>query len=92
MANERIYRHNIRCPERGSNWVCKNEHQKNDKQKYKCNNCNRYFTENPDKVYLTKKEMEEIILIFLEEMYPLAIARLIKKNYDTVHNHIYRER
>ena len=53
---------------------------------------NTYFTENPDKVYLTKKEKKKIISIFLEEMYPLAIARLIKKNYDTVHNHIYRER
>ncbi len=53
---------------------------------------NTHFTENPDKVYLTKKEKKKIISIFLEEMYPLAIARLIKKNYDTVHSHIYRER
>ena len=52
---------------------------------------NTHFTENPDKVYLTKKEMEEIISIFLEEMYQSAIARLMKKNYNTVHSHIYRE-
>jgi len=53
---------------------------------------NIHFIENPDKVYLTKKEMEEIISIFLEEMYQSAIARLMKKNYNTVHSHIYRER
>ena len=53
---------------------------------------NRHFTENPDKVYLTKKEKKKIISIFLEEMYLSAIARVMKKNYNTVHSHIYRER
>ncbi len=77
MARKRIYRHDIRCPECGSNWVCKNGHKKNGKQKYICNDCNRYFTENPDKVYLTKEEKKKIISMFVEEMYQSVIARVI---------------
>ncbi len=29
--------------------------------------------------------------MFVEEMYQSAIARVMKKNYNTVHSHIYRE-
>jgi transposase-like protein len=91
MGKKRVYRHDIKCPECGSNWVSKNGHQTNGKQKYRCNDCNRTFTENPERVYLTKDEKDKIISMFSEGNTQSAIARIMGKSYNTIHSLIYRE-
>ena len=40
MAKERVYRHDIRCPRCGSNWMRKDGHSRG-KQVYACGDCKR---------------------------------------------------
>jgi transposase-like protein len=44
MAAARIYRHQVRCPHCGSNWVRKYGRSALGKQRYRCGDCIHYFT------------------------------------------------
>ena len=48
MAHPRVYRHNVRCPECGSNWMPKAGTDQG-RQVYRCGDCRRYYT--PDAAY-----------------------------------------
>ncbi len=48
MARERTYRHDIRCPDCGSNWMRKNGLARG-KQSYRCGDCGRRYL--PDAAY-----------------------------------------
>ena len=48
MAHPRVYRHNVRCPECGSNWMPKAGTDQG-RQVYRCGDCQRYYT--PDAAY-----------------------------------------
>ena len=42
MARSRVYRHDVRCPDCGSNWMRKDGFT-NDKQAYSCGDCGRRY-------------------------------------------------
>ena len=43
MARQRVYRHDIRCPDCGSNWMRKDGFN-NGRQTYSCGDCRRRYT------------------------------------------------
>ncbi len=40
MARPRVYRHDVRCPDCGANWMVKDGHRKG-RQRYRCGECGR---------------------------------------------------
>jgi len=86
----KVYRHDIRCIECGSNWVVKNGKQKG-KQTYLCRDCNRRFTPEAQRVHHPKDKKQQAISMFCEGMPITAIARTLKIPYPTVYSWIYRE-
>ncbi len=42
MVRPRAYRHDVRCPDCGSNWMAKAGHSKG-RQRYKCGDCGRTY-------------------------------------------------
>jgi len=86
----RKYRHDIRCPECGSNWIVKNGKQKG-KQTYLCKECLRRFTPEAERIHHSKSKREQAISMFCEGMPISAISRILDVNYTTVYSWIYRE-
>ena len=86
----RKYRHDIRCPDCGSNWCKKNGHQ-NGKQRFRCNECGRVFT--PEAV--RKKHPPEKKLLALkmlaEGMGISAVARALGIPGGTISCWLHRE-
>ena len=41
MARSRVYRHDVRCPDCGSNWMRRDGCSRNGHQIYKCGDCQR---------------------------------------------------
>ncbi|MEO2083668.1 MAG: helix-turn-helix domain-containing protein [Desulfurobacteriaceae bacterium] len=86
----RTYRHDVRCPDCGSNW-CKKNGRQNNKQRYRCNECGRVFTP----VASRKKhprEVKELALKMLSEgMGISAVARTLGLPEGTVSCWLHRE-
>ena len=86
----REYRHDVRCPDCGSNWCKKNGHQ-NGKQRFRCNECGRVFTLGA----IRKKHPEEKKLLALkmlaEGMSISAVARTLGIPEGTVSCWLHRE-
>ena len=89
MGRKRIYRHDIRCPECGSNWIVKNGKQKG-KQTFLCKDCHRRFTPSAERIHHPRSKKEQAIKMFCEGTSMRAIARILDVSYNTVHTWIYR--
>ena len=85
----RTYRHDIRCPECGSNWIVKNGKQK-DKQTYLCRDCSRRFTPDAERIHHPKYKKRQSISMFCEGMSISALSRVLSVKYSTVYSWIYR--
>ena len=86
----RTYRHDIRCPECGSNWIVKNGKQKG-KQTYLCRDCLRRFTPEAERIHHPKSKKKQAISMFCEGMPISAISRILGVKYTTTHSWIYRK-
>ena len=65
MARPRTYRHDVRCPSCGSNWVCKYG-KSGAHQKYRCNDCNRYFVPDAQRHMFTEEIRQQAVKMYCE--------------------------
>lgn len=68
----------INCPNCSSNKIVKNGRIHNGKQRFKCNECNRQFVENPQKITINQEKRELIDRLLLEKISLAGIARAVK--------------
>ena len=63
------------CPNCSSEQTVKNGHIHNGKQRFKCNECERQFIENPQKIIISPAKRELIDRLLLERISLAGIAR-----------------
>ena len=75
MARPRVYRHQARCPECGSNWMPKDGHSKG-RQVYHCGDCSRHYI--PEAAYHrpSAANKEHAMAMYLEGSSLRAIGRV----------------
>ena len=66
------------CPNCDSEKIVKNGHIHNGKQRFKCNECNRQFIENPEKIVINKEKRELIDRLLLKKISLAGISRVVK--------------
>ena len=66
------------CPSCSSEKIVKNGRIHNGKQRFKCNECNRQFVENPEKIVINQEKRELIDRLLLEKISLAGIARAVK--------------
>ncbi len=64
------------CPNCSSEETVKNGHIHNGKQRFKCNECERQFIENPQKIMISQDKRELIDRLLLERISLAGIARV----------------
>ena len=82
-GRQRKYKEKIRCPECSSNW-CNKFGENTGKQRYKCNECGRYFYE--EEKYHKHPEKTKLLALkmYSEGMSKSAIARVLNIPYGTI--------
>ena len=68
----------INCPNCFSERIVKNGRIHNGKQRFKCNQCNRQFVENPQKIVIDREKRELIDRLLLERISLAGIARVVQ--------------
>lgn len=66
------------CPNCDSSKIVKNGRIHNGKQRFKCNECNRQFVENPEKIVINQEKRELIDRLLLEKISLAGISRAVK--------------
>lgn len=66
------------CPNCDSEKIVKNGRIHNGKQRFKCNECNRQFIENPEKTVINQEKRELIDRLLLEKISLAGISRAVK--------------
>ena len=66
------------CPNCDSEKIVKNGRIHNGKQRFKCNECNRQFIENPKKIVINQEKRELIDRLLLEKISLAGISRAVK--------------
>jgi len=87
----RKYRHDIRCPECGSNWCVRNGHHPNGKQKFICKDCGRSFTQEAERSKHPLKKKEQALKMLAEGMSISAVSRVLEIPEGTISCWLYRE-
>lgn len=64
------------CPKCGSQYIVKNGHIHNGKNRFKCGDCGRQFVENPTKKVISQSTKDLIDLLLLERISLAGIARV----------------
>lgn len=86
----RKYRHNVRCPDCGSNWCKKNGHQ-NGKQRYYCNECGRTFTIGAERKHYSPEKKQLVFQMLAEGMSISAVSRVTGIPEGTISCWLHRE-
>lgn len=68
----------LSCPSCSSTKIVKNGCIHNGKQRFKCNECNRQFVENPQQIIVSKEKRELIDRLWLERISLAGIARAVE--------------
>ena len=76
MARPRVYRHDVRCPDCGSNWMRKDGFNRG-RQRYRCGECRRRYQ--PEGAYRRPSAAvkEQGVAMYLEGVNLRAIGRLL---------------
>ena len=83
MAGQRAYRHDMRCPHCGSNWMPKDGRSRG-KQTYRCGDCNYRYTPDGNRHYYSSKVIEQALAMYAEGASVASIARAMEINESTV--------
>ena len=78
------------CPNCGSEKIVKNGRIHNGKQRFKCNECNRQFVENPQKITINLEKRELIDRLLLERI-SLAGISLFSKGFRKMATNIRQQ-
>jgi transposase-like protein len=68
----------LACPNCASQKIVKNGRIHNGKQRFKCNECNRQFVENPQKILINQEKRNLIDRLLLERISLAGISRSAK--------------
>ncbi|MGF1590445.1 MAG: IS1 family transposase [Pleurocapsa sp.] len=66
------------CPNCDSRKTVKNGRIHNGKQRFKCNECNRQFVENPEKIVIDQEKRDLIDRLLLARISLAGISRAVK--------------
>lgn len=66
------------CPNCAAKKIVKNGRIHNGKQRFKCNQCNRQFVENPQKILINQEKRDLIDRLLLERISLAGISRSAK--------------
>ena len=83
MARPRTYRHDMRCPHCGSNWLPKDGHSRG-KQTYRCGHCYYRFTPDGNRHYYSEEVKGQALAMYAEGSSISAIARVMNVKLATV--------
>ena len=82
MARSRVYRHDVRCPECGSNWMPKDGTSKG-RQVYHCGDCGAVLSPIPP-IRLGAADKERALAMYQEGSLLSAIARIFGVSVQAV--------
>lgn len=83
MARPRSYRHDVRCPHCGSNWMVKNG-KANGKQTFRCNECHHRHTPDAQRHVYPEKVRQQAGTMYCEGNSIEAISRVLSVKVGTV--------
>ncbi len=83
MAGARTYRHDLRCPHCGSNWLPKAGLPRG-KQTYRCGDCAYRFTPDGNRSYHSAQTMDRAMAMYTEGSSIAAISRVMDVKAVTV--------
>ena len=84
MARPRTYRHDLRCPHCGSNWLPKYGRSQG-KQTYRCGDCRYHFTPEGNRVFRPEGVKEQAVAMYCEGSSLRAISRVLEAPLLTVY-------
>ena len=85
MARPRTYRHDLRCPHCGSNWIPKDGHSRG-KQTYRCRDCHYRFTPEGNRHYYPERVKKQAVEMYGEGSSLAAIGRVLGVLPETVYS------
>ena len=74
MARARAYRHDMKCPHCGCNWLPKDGRSRG-KQTYRCRDCNYRFTPDGNRQYYSEQFKRDAVAMYQEAGSIAAVAR-----------------
>ena len=83
MAGARAYRHDLRCPHCGSNWLPKAGLSRG-KQTYRCGDCAYRFTPDGNRSYYSAQTIDRAMDMYAEGSSISAISRVMGVKAVTV--------
>ena len=82
---QRVYRHDLRCPHCGSNWLPKYGRPRG-KQAYRCGDCRYKFTPEGNRHYYSEEVKRRAMSMYGEGSSMSAIARVLGVKLGTVYS------
>lgn len=89
--SQRAYRHDLRCPHCGSNWMPKYGTSRG-KQTYRCGDCKHRYTPEGNRHYFPEAVKDQAVAMYLEGSSISAIGRVLKVRLETVYSWIKKSR
>ena len=83
MARPRSYRHDVKCPHCGSNWMRKDGRSRG-KQTYRCGECHHRHTPEGNRHYYPERTIRHALDMYAEGASMSAIARAMDIKLSTV--------
>ena len=83
MGRPRTYRHDMKCPHCGSNWLPKAGLSRG-KQTYRCGDCRYRFTPDGNRHYYPEHTIRQALAMYSEGMSMSAVARSMGIKLGTV--------
>ena len=83
MARARVYRHDLRCPHCGSNWLPKYGFS-GGKQTYRCGDCHYHFTPGGNRAFHSDATKARAIAMYCEGSSLRAVSRVLEVPLLTV--------
>jgi len=85
MARQRSYRHDMKCPYCGSNWLPKDGRSRG-KQTYRCGDCRYRFTPDGNRSFHSQATIRRALDMYLECSSLSAVSRVMGVPLTTVHS------
>ena len=87
---QRAYRHDLRCPHCGSNWMSKYGTSRG-KQTYRCGDCKHRYTPEGNRHYYSEAVKGQAVSMYLEGSSLSAIGRVLQVRLETVYSWIKKK-
>ena len=88
--SQRAYRHDLRCPHCGSNWMPKYGTSRG-KQTYRCGDCKHRYTPEGNRHYYSEQVKSQAARMYLEGSSISAIGRVLNVRLETVYSWIQKK-